>query len=933
MPPTPLNSHNHANSSLFSLSRLGIGAMIGAVLVLLCGCSRDPVAAGLDHMKTGNYPSAVIEFKNAVQAQPESAEARVMLADVMERVHDLAGAEEQLRKAIANSGDETILVPRLALIMLDVGDLDKLIRDFKDKRLKSPEADSSLRGTVAIAFLGQKRTTQAQAQLAGVIDTASVVLAKAQLLLIAGKIPEAMAILDKTKADTATPWWVLRAIARIATAGGDPLSAAKSLKLAHETVPWHLGVKGEYGEALIAAGNNDEATIVRDQLRKRAPGYFWTHYLDALLLARAGRSEESHAATLKVLAISPEHIPSTLLAAAAELQKGDVLMADKRLRALVKQQPNSLPALRLFAQSQMRLGRSVDGMDTVRRGLNIAPNDPQLLGIRAELEVARGDRKQAIATLKTLLSVRPDEPSALLRLADLHFGMKEFPEATRLTERAGAVTKDDTVMRGRVVASALRMGNPTLARQFADEGVALKPNDAQAQLTLAATQSAQNDRVGSWKTTLAVLDQKPAHSMALAALSAMSKTPEQNRELLARYAKALDANTPSQQAYLDYASLVRVEPTSAVTPLIVYERGVNALPGAVAIRQALVEEYLRNGSADKALSTAQIGAAIANAPPDATALLAATHERLGSMVLATDGYRKLVSNNPQRADWRLKLAQLEVAANRRAEASTLLRALMTERPFDISSYLALANLTVKDNPSEAMSIARQLGEREEFKGAAMLLEGDLLLQSGKKDEALKQFAKATKAGMVPAAMLRSVQLLDQTGNTAAANQELNHAIRRFPDDTSVIGFSAQRALEAGNADLAADLLQKLAARMPNNPIVLNDLAWAQIQAGRPQALMNARKAVTALPNNVNALDTLAIALAKTNKRDEAIATLRTATNLAPTAAVPRLHLSEQLLAAGDRAGAIAAMRLVKAEQLSAKDQLSLSKLKSALGEA
>ena len=323
---------------------------VSMVSLVLVACQQgDPVAAGREHLKAGQYPAAVIEFKNAVQAKPESVEARVLLADALERVNDLVGAEQQLRKALDGGGDANVLVPRIALIMLDRSDLEKLARDFRDRRLDDRQADSTLRATVAIAYTGLKRIPLAEAQLQGVVDTPTVALARAQLLVARGQVRDAAAQLAALDPKVPAPWWVLRAAARIAGAGGDAQKALESIRRAHDAVPWHRGVMGEYGEALIAAGRGDEAAAVRDQLRKQAPNHFWTYYLDALLLARAGQHDASHAAAIKVLSVAPEHLPATLLAASAELQDGDVMMAHKRLQTLVQKHPDSLPALRLLA--------------------------------------------------------------------------------------------------------------------------------------------------------------------------------------------------------------------------------------------------------------------------------------------------------------------------------------------------------------------------------------------------------------------------------------------------------------------------------------------------------------------------------------------------------------------------------------------------------
>ena len=928
-----------ARSAVFGPGRL---AIVIAAIALLGGCSpqSDHASRGRQYLEAGQYREAVIEFKNAVQAEPGSAAARVLLADALERTHDLAGAEQQLRKAMEAGGDDK-LVLRIASIQLDRTEFDKLVREFRDRRLADRQDDSSLRAMVAIAHVGQKQPARAHEQLQDVVDTPVVTLARAQLLASAGRVTEALALLAAPTATNPTaadvPWWMLRATARLAGAAGDQPRALDSMRLAHAAAPWNWGVTGEYGEALVNAGKTDEATAVRDKLRKQAPRHFWTHYLDALLAARAGRIDDSHAAALKALAMSPHHLPASLLAASAELSKGDLLLADKRLQTLAQEHPGSLPALRMLVQSKVRSRKPDEAMAVIGRGLALAPQDVELLTMKADIEWSRGARKEAAATLAGLAAARPGNVDVTLGLAEARAGLGEKLQASRLIEEAAARSAQDATLRGRVVATALRVGYVDQARRLADQGLAMQPDLAQARLTLAAVLAAQQDLAGAWSTTLAVLDREPGHAAALLALSPMARTPAQQDALRARYAKALAAGASHPQLYLQYAALLRVghgAGQGAVdTPLATLERGLAALPASLPLRDAVVEERFRAGQHDQALATAQAGAAREGAPPQALALLASVQERLGQSQPAIDSYRKLQASQPQQPEWRFRLARLEAAAGRSTEAATLLRTLLKERPFDATIYLELADLALPQNPQEALSIARQMGERAELKGAALLLEGDVLARTGKTEAALVQFAKAARSGMEPAATLRTVRALDAAGRVPHGNEELASALRRFRGNTTVLGFAAQRALDAGRPGDAVALLQQLAAATPHNAMVLNDLAWAQIQAGNVDALANVRRALAVLPNNANVLDTLGMALASAGQRDEAIASLRAASNLAPLAVQPRLHLSQQLLASGDRAGAVAALKAVPASRLDETQKATYAKIKSALGDS
>lgn len=900
---------------------------------LLGGCGSDAMQSGADYMAKGDYGSAVIEFKNAVQAQPESVQARLALADAFEHTFDPANAEQHLRKAVELGGDTSQLLPRIATLMLERNELEAIVREFKDRSLAQPEAQSNLRAIVAIAYISQKRLPLAQAQLQGAtVDTPAVRLAKAQLRLSTGDAQQALAELNAIAPGAGASWWVLRALSRVYTAVGNPAQALQAIASAYQEAPWHRGLMGEYAEALIAADRLEEATALRDKLVKLAPNYFWTHYVNAVILARQGRSEESHAAALKVLAVSPDHLPAVLLAASAELQKGDLQMADSRLRKILKQNPYSLPALQMQASTQLQLGKPAEAAETIRRGLSVAPDDTRMLSLKAESEMKAGDVAKASATLETLVAKHPTHAPSLLRLSELKAARGDRPAAMALLDRAVEVGKDDPPVRDQIMSAAMRMGDGTKVRQLADYAIQSHPQDPQSHLVQAVALGYQKDTQGAWRATLAALDIKPGFDAALMALSRMAVEPAQRQELRARFEKAIASKTSTAATYLAFATLLRSDAQSRSSVIALLEKGVAEHPSSTALRGQLVEENLRAGNQEAALSVAQTGAAINNAPPTAGALLATTYERIGKVELAAQTYRKLVASYPQRADWRLKLAELEVGLDGKVQAIALLRGLMADRPFDSAPYVALALLVARDNPGEALSVARELGEHAPHALTAMLLEGDVLAQSGRPDDALKQYAKAAKAGAVPAATLRMVGVLDRSGRSASADEELAAALRKFPDDGMVLGLAAQRALAQGKAGKAVEWQQKIALKNPNNPVVLNDLAWAQLQAGMPQAIDTAKKAAQLLPDNPRVLDTLGMAQAMAGQRGDAIASLRMALNLRPVSPLPRLHLAQQLLATGDRKAAASVLAPIDGKQLAKADQAVLTELQKSLGD-
>jgi tetratricopeptide (TPR) repeat protein len=212
--------------------------MILACAAVIAACGQDPMNAGANYLATGDYAAALIEFKNAVQIEPNSVSARLALADASEFSFDPMNAERHLRKALELGAEPNALVPRIVALMLDRNELEPLVREFAERHLVSPEAESNLRALVAIAYASQNRMSPAKEQLfAAAVSTPAVRVAKAQLLLAEGQAQPALAELntmpETAPAASAAPtapvalasWWTLRAQSRLFKAVGDHLLA------------------------------------------------------------------------------------------------------------------------------------------------------------------------------------------------------------------------------------------------------------------------------------------------------------------------------------------------------------------------------------------------------------------------------------------------------------------------------------------------------------------------------------------------------------------------------------------------------------------------------------------------------------------------------------------------------------------------------------
>jgi tetratricopeptide (TPR) repeat protein len=110
--------------------------------LLLGGCStEDPqamVASARQYLEQNDHPAAIIQLKNALQAQPDLAEARFLLGRALLLKGDPAGAQTELQKAraLGHSADE--VTPLLVRSRLALGQFREVTEEFAQVRLTPP---------------------------------------------------------------------------------------------------------------------------------------------------------------------------------------------------------------------------------------------------------------------------------------------------------------------------------------------------------------------------------------------------------------------------------------------------------------------------------------------------------------------------------------------------------------------------------------------------------------------------------------------------------------------------------------------------------------------------------------------------------------------------------------------------------------------------
>ena len=108
-------------------------------------------------------------------------------------------------------------------------------------------------------------------------------------------------------------------------------------------------------------------------------------------------------------------------------------------------------------------------------------------------------------------------------------------------------------------------------------------------------------------------------------------------------------------------------------------------------------------------------------------------------------------------------------------------------------------------------------------------------------------------------------------------------------------------------EAAANHLERAYSLLPNNPVVLNNLAWVRYELNRLGALAVARRAYRLASNAPAVIDTLGWILVQEGEIEEGVKLLYAANDAAPQLGDVAYHLAFALEKTGDKDSAIAVL--------------------------
>ncbi|GAC1407332.1 MAG: PEP-CTERM system TPR-repeat protein PrsT [Burkholderiaceae bacterium] len=902
-------------------TRIAACLLLSAGVAALSGCgntqtSQSLVADARQYQSKGDTKAAVIQLKNALQKNPDDVDARFLLGTIYLDTGDVLSAEKELDKAISLGMSRDKVLPLLGKAYVQSGKYQQALDAVPPSADGKASADMlTVRGAAQLA-LGKNAEAKAsfEAALRAKPDSVDALVGLIQYASANNDAPAAMQYANQALSahPDSVPVLMLKGeLLRAAGKGGEAMTIYDQvLKLKPGTVP------ALTGKATIDIGNGkfESAQAYMDTARKIAPNALMVYYTQALLDYTRGKYTSALESLQQILRVAPDNLPSLLLAGATQAAAGANAQAEQYLRTYVAAKPDNLYARKLLGSVLTKSGQPEQAMRVLTPAISSAGADPQLLLLAGENSMHAKDYAKATEYFERANKLSPQTSVVHTALAMSNLGqgdsskaISELELATSLSAKSAGNAPDNAIL---LVMTRMRLG------QFKEALASLKTLEKQQpQNPLVfnlegGAYMGLKDRANARGSFVKAITLQPTFLPAAQNLAQLDLQENKPEEAKKRFTDVLEKDKKNIGAMTALASLAMTsgKPDEATSWL---ERASNENPEVVAPAVQLGTHYLRLGRKANALALAQKLQSTNPSNPDVLDLLAQAQFENGDKTGALATYNKVVAAAPTSPLAQYRLASIELAMQDIKAAAASLNKAIALQPDYLEAQLTLSTLTARQgNIDGALSIARQIQKQRAKEPVGYMLEGDLLVSQKKMPPAVVAFEKAAARSKNPDVLIKLHQAMIAAGHAKEADARLAKEIQERPDELAIQIYQGEIYLAKKMIKQAISVFERVQQKAPNNPVLLNNLAYAYQQDKDSRALATAEKAAQAGPEIAAVLDTLGWSLSEQGNTERALPVLQKAVLLsqkdpAGSAAAQniRYHLARTMLRAGDKAGA------------------------------
>ncbi len=540
-------------------SKWVVAGCLALSLAVALGCKGNPERERREYLESGNAllaqnkpADAIVQYRNAIKADPKFGEAHLQLAEAYAQSGDVRRSAQQYIRAAD-------LMPESAVAQLKAGTVLLLGNRFADARSRAEKAlaadpknidaqmllgnaiagtkdiegalkefeeavelaPSDSRGYTAMGAvqLAKGQADEAEKLFRRAIEVQPTAvparLALANFLWSANRRAEAEAsFAEALKIDPANKL-ANRALATFHSSGQNPAAAEPYLK-ALAADPADGGARLTLGDHYLRLGKIDEARQVFTRIAGETDGFAAGRIRLAALAYGEKNPTEAYRLLDEVLAKEPKNVSALLARSRMQRMDGKPREALVSAQAAVAAEPESSPALYERALSELDLSQLDESIKSLREVVRLSPRAASAHMQLANVLLRRRDAAGALRAAEDGLRNAPNNPAARLLVARAQMAggdttaaaatmaplQQQYPEAGIVWSQLGSLRMLQKDAKG--------------ARAAFERGVALQPGQPDAVRGLAMLDVAENKAASAQQRIEAQLAETPNDRQHLA---------------------------------------------------------------------------------------------------------------------------------------------------------------------------------------------------------------------------------------------------------------------------------------------------------------------------------------------------------------------------------------------------------------------------------
>ncbi|HLG95846.1 MAG TPA: tetratricopeptide repeat protein [Bryobacteraceae bacterium] len=704
------------------------------------------------------------------------------------------------------------------------------------------------------------------------------------------------------------------------------------------------------GNQLFSSGKYDDAILNYRNAIKKDPKSGEAYYRLALALLRTNKTPEGYQSLLHAVELSPNNLDAKVelanLSLTAYAQNpahpasfyNQVVKLSDQLLAANANSPEGLRLKGAIAALDNHMG---DAVNYFRRALQAAPGKPDIQTTLAGLllrdnQPEEGERlaKDAIAhhpdygpaydllyqqyvlgkrwddaesLLKLRIANNPKDGGAVVRLAGFYAARQKPEDAEKTIDTL--VSRHDAYPDGDLLAGDFHTAERSYDKALADYQRGLsrdKSRENLYQLRSAAVLSVQGRRDEGLKTVDALLAKEPkdVNARALKISILLEQRGAENISTAAALAADLAKDTPANprvQMLAAQAAVAKGDLDAATARL---QQAAKIEPQSIAPPLALARVQMLRKNYPAMLEQADTALKINSRDQNARLYRVMALTGNGSLAAAKAEAEQLAKDTSNARQVEMQLGIIALNQKKYADAEQYFQKLYNANGQDVSPLAGLVStLMAENNSSRALSILQEQEKRAPDSMATQALTAATAQAAGKLDLALSELQKIASENPKSAdVQIRIGELQRRRGDLNAAIAAYERARDLDPKRKGIDAAIASAQDETGDKAGAIASYRKALAETPDNPLVMNNLAYLLAETGGD--LNEANRLATAgmrkVPDNPSLQDTLGWIEVKQGNTSAALNVFSSLTRKYPDNAMFRYHYAAALLRSGKK---------------------------------